>query len=88
MAVEIIEVCEGLWLWRQPHPAWDADALGALRSDIDDIQGGTTAEGIHTGVMAGTLYLVQRIFLAVPWIWIMVLGLRLSRLVTVSSPRD
>ena len=26
MAVEIIDVCEGLWLWRQPHPAWDAQA--------------------------------------------------------------
>jgi trehalose/maltose hydrolase-like predicted phosphorylase len=37
--------------------------LGALRSDVDDIQGGTTAEGIHTGVMAGTLDLVQRIYL-------------------------
>jgi hypothetical protein len=24
MAVEIRDVCEGLWLWRQPHPAWDA----------------------------------------------------------------
>ena len=28
----------------------------ALRSDYQDIQGGTTAEGIHTGVMAATLY--------------------------------
>ncbi len=37
--------------------------LAALRSDVDDIQGGTTAEGIHTGVMAGTLDLVQRIYL-------------------------
>lgn len=27
----------------------------ALSSDYDDIQGGTTAEGIHTGVMAATL---------------------------------
>ncbi len=27
----------------------------ALRSDYQDIQGGTTAEGIHTGVMAATL---------------------------------
>ena len=26
MAVEVMEVCEGLWLWRQPHPAWDAEA--------------------------------------------------------------
>lgn len=29
--------------------------LQALRSDIDDIQGGTTAEGIHLGAMAGTV---------------------------------
>lgn len=27
----------------------------ALRSDYEDIQGGTIAEGIHTGVMAGTI---------------------------------
>lgn len=28
----------------------------ALTSDFNDIQGGTTAEGIHAGVMAGTLW--------------------------------
>ncbi|GAA2445393.1 glycoside hydrolase family 65 protein [Streptomyces macrosporus] len=32
----------------------------ALVSDVADIQGGTTAEGIHLGAMAGTLDLVQR----------------------------
>lgn len=32
----------------------------ALLSDVADIQGGTTAEGIHLGAMAGTLDLVQR----------------------------
>ena len=32
----------------------------ALRSDIDDIQGGTTPEGIHLGAMAGTVDLVER----------------------------
>ncbi|MBT3167103.1 glycoside hydrolase family 65 protein [Streptomyces sp. Vc74B-19] len=32
----------------------------ALQSDIADIQGGTTGEGIHLGAMAGTLDLVQR----------------------------
>jgi trehalose/maltose hydrolase-like predicted phosphorylase len=42
--------------------AWER-FLVALRSDLGDIQGGTTPEGIHTGVMAGTLDLVQRIFL-------------------------
>ncbi len=26
MTVTVEEVCEGLWLWRQPHPAWDAEA--------------------------------------------------------------
>ncbi len=34
--------------------------LVALESDVNDIQGGTTAEGIHMGVMSGTLDLVQR----------------------------
>jgi trehalose/maltose hydrolase-like predicted phosphorylase len=32
----------------------------ALRSDIDDIQGGTTHEGVHLGAMAGTVDLIQR----------------------------
>jgi alpha,alpha-trehalase len=32
----------------------------ALRSDVADVQGGTTAEGIHLGAMAGSLDLVQR----------------------------
>jgi trehalose/maltose hydrolase-like predicted phosphorylase len=36
--------------------------LVALRSDADDIQGGTTKEGIHLGVMAGTLNVVQRYY--------------------------
>lgn len=34
----------------------------ALRSDVDDVQGGTTAEGIHLGAMAGTIDLVQRCY--------------------------
>ena len=34
--------------------------LHALNSDITDIQGGTTAEGIHLGAMAGTVDLAQR----------------------------
>ncbi len=37
----------------------------ALRSDLDDIQGGTTAEGIHLGAMAGTVDLLQRCYLGV-----------------------
>ncbi|MFD5406522.1 glycoside hydrolase family 65 protein [Streptomyces griseorubiginosus] len=39
--------------------AW-AYCQEALRGDIADLQGGTTAEGIHLGAMAGTLDLVQR----------------------------
>ena len=34
--------------------------LVALESDVGDVQGGTTKEGIHVGVMSGTLDLVQR----------------------------
>ncbi len=34
----------------------------ALMSDIKDVQGGTTAEGIHLGAMAGTVDLVQRCY--------------------------
>jgi trehalose/maltose hydrolase-like predicted phosphorylase len=34
----------------------------ALRSDLLDIQGGTTPEGVHLGAMAGTVDLVQRGF--------------------------
>ncbi len=36
--------------------------LEALKSDINDTQGGTTQEGIHSGVMAGTLDTVVRYF--------------------------
>jgi trehalose/maltose hydrolase-like predicted phosphorylase len=34
----------------------------ALSSDFNDIQGGTTAEGIHAGVMAGTLMIAFSTF--------------------------
>ena len=34
----------------------------ALRSDVADIQGGTTAEGVHLGAMAGCVDLLQRCF--------------------------
>ena len=37
--------------------------LNALDSDISDIQGGTTPEGIHLGAMAGTVDLIQRCYL-------------------------
>jgi trehalose/maltose hydrolase-like predicted phosphorylase len=44
-----------------PESSWDR-FLVALRSDVDDIQNGTTKEGIHLGVMAGTLDVVQRYY--------------------------
>lgn len=34
----------------------------ALESDIADIQGGTTPEGIHLGAMAGTVDIIQRCY--------------------------
>jgi trehalose/maltose hydrolase-like predicted phosphorylase len=39
--------------------------LEALRSDVDDLQGGTTAEGIHLGAMAGTVSMVFRLYAGV-----------------------
>ena len=41
-----------------PEHSWER-FLVALESDVGDVQGGTTKEGIHLGVMAGTLDLVQ-----------------------------
>lgn len=37
----------------------------ALESDIADVQGGTTAEGIHLGAMAGTVDIVQRAYVGI-----------------------
>jgi beta-phosphoglucomutase family hydrolase len=34
----------------------------AIESDVSDIQGGTTAEGVHLGAMAGTVDLLQRCY--------------------------
>ncbi|CAM4201778.1 glycosyl hydrolase family 65 protein [Vreelandella rituensis] len=34
----------------------------ALASDLDDVQGGTTQEGIHLGAMGGTVDLMQRCY--------------------------
>ena len=44
-----------------PESSWER-FLVALGSDVDDIQGGTTKEGIHMGIMCGTLDLVQRFY--------------------------
>ena len=42
-----------------PESSWERFVV-ALESDVGDVQGGTTKEGIHMGVMSGTLDLVQR----------------------------
>jgi len=44
-----------------PESSWQRFLI-ALHSDADDVQGGTTKEGIHLGVMSGTLDLVQRCY--------------------------
>lgn len=36
--------------------------LQALEADVSDVQGGTTAEGIHLGALAGTVDLAQRCY--------------------------
>ena len=46
--------------WDQGR-SWDFFS-SALESDISDVQGGSTREGIHLGAMAGTLDLVQRVY--------------------------
>jgi trehalose/maltose hydrolase-like predicted phosphorylase len=60
----------------EPESSWER-FLVALRSDVDDIQGGTTKEGIHLGVMAGTLDVMQRYYA----------GLRVRDGVLYFSPR-
>lgn len=45
----------------EPERSWER-FLVALESDVSDIQGGTTKEGIHLGVMAGTVDLIQRAY--------------------------
>ncbi|MFP4415876.1 MAG: glycoside hydrolase family 65 protein [Chitinispirillaceae bacterium] len=48
---------EDMWQW----------FMEALESDIYDTQGGTTEEGIHCGVMAGTINIVNRVFAGVSY---------------------
>src|SRR5688500_17594170 len=43
----------------EPEEAWRY-LQHALESDVSDVQGGTTAEGIHLGAMAGTVDIVLR----------------------------
>jgi alpha,alpha-trehalase len=45
-----------------PESSWKR-FLVALESDVSDVQGGTTKEGIHMGVMSGTLDILQRSYL-------------------------
>lgn len=47
-----------------PDASWEMFRT-ALESDIADIQDGTTQEGIHMGVMAGTLDLIQRGYMGI-----------------------
>ncbi len=42
--------------------SWDRLTV-SLESDVADIQGGTTREGIHLGAMAGTVDIVQRAYM-------------------------
>jgi trehalose/maltose hydrolase-like predicted phosphorylase len=49
----------GILAGLDPQSSWERYMV-ALESDIGDVQGGTTQEGIHMGVMAGTLDLIQR----------------------------
>jgi trehalose/maltose hydrolase-like predicted phosphorylase len=44
-----------------PESSWER-FLVALRSDAEDIQDGTTREGIHLGVMSGTIGVMQRAY--------------------------
>jgi trehalose/maltose hydrolase-like predicted phosphorylase len=41
--------------------SWD-NFKKALQSDLEDVQGGTTPEGIHLGAMAGTVDIIQRCY--------------------------
>ncbi|MFN2556472.1 MAG: glycoside hydrolase family 65 protein [Nitriliruptorales bacterium] len=45
----------------QPERSWELFGE-SLESDISDVQGGTTPEGIHLGAMAGTVDLLQRAY--------------------------
>lgn len=51
------------WVIMRSHreESWNL-FLDALKSDVDDIQGGTTAEGVHLGALAGTVDIIQRCY--------------------------
>ncbi|MFR9802398.1 glycoside hydrolase family 65 protein [Pseudonocardia sp. RS010] len=51
------------WVLARAHREDALDHFArALRSDLADVQGGTTAEGVHLGAMAGSVDLLQRCF--------------------------
>ena len=55
-------VADSWVLARADRPAsWDV-FTEALLTDVADIQGGTTPEGIHLGAMAGTVDVLQRCY--------------------------
>ncbi|KQC09741.1 MAG: trehalose 6-phosphate phosphorylase [Candidatus Cloacimonas sp. SDB] len=51
------------WVYARSHRelSW-INFKKALKSDFEDVQGGTTHEGIHLGAMAGTMDLIQRCY--------------------------
>jgi trehalose/maltose hydrolase-like predicted phosphorylase len=51
------------WVYARSHreESWKSFKV-ALMSDFEDVQGGTTHEGIHLGAMAGTLDVIQRCY--------------------------
>jgi trehalose/maltose hydrolase-like predicted phosphorylase len=54
------------WVLARAHRERALDEFAmALRSDVADVQGGTTAEGIHLAAMAGTIDVLQRCFAGV-----------------------
>lgn len=50
-----VQGCDQAWQWFKE----------AMESDIYDTQGGTTTEGVHSGVMAGTIEAITRYFAGV-----------------------
>ena len=56
--------CYVAQMLKKPKEAWKL-FLDVLRSDIYDSQGGTTPEGIHAGVMGGSINLVTKGFAGV-----------------------
>ncbi|GAA4880720.1 glycoside hydrolase family 65 protein [Actinomycetospora straminea] len=54
------------WVLARAHREEALDHFDrVVRSDVADLQGGTTAEGVHLGAMAGAVDLVQRCFAGV-----------------------